>query len=274
MAKKTQEVALRPSDEALAALRNSYPMDSGFTRVLLPRISFASQDVVEGKGKAMKVVAEAGTFFTEVQGDEEDDDGKKVWVKNEIGTVIQGIILFQRKQLKYFDGEKYTSSPVYDTDDEILPLFKDKKEVDRGTPKELKARPQYQGKSAAGKDISKLEDNRLLYVLYEGKVHQLSLRGTSMYAFREYARNVLPPAVLTEFKSEPQEKGSIAWNQMTFEKIRDLDANEIADVQNRVDEIRNSIAEEKAYFASINKNTKSDEDEMDEMVRNAAKQLN
>lgn len=273
MAKKNQEIAVRPSEEALAALKNSYPMDLGFTRTLLPRISFASQDVTEGKGKAMKVIAEAGTFFTEVQTDEKDEEGKNVWEKNEIGGAMQGIILFQRKQLKFFDGEKYTSSPVYDTDDEVLPLFKDKKEVDRGTPKELKARPQYQGKSAAGKDISKLEDNRLLYVLYEGKVHQLSLRGTSMYAFREYARNVLPPAVLTEFKSEPQEKGSIAWNQMTFEKIRDLDANEIADVQSRVDEIRNSIAEEKAYFASLNKDAKKSDDELDTMVADAAKQL-
>lgn len=273
MAKKNQEIAVRPSEEALAALKNSYPMDLGFTRTLLPRISFASQDVTEGKGKAMKVIAEAGTFFTEVQTDEKDEEGKNVWEKNEIGGAMQGIILFQRKQLKFFDGEKYTSSPVYDTDDEVLPLFKDKKEVDRGTPKELKARPQYQGKSAAGKDISKLEDNRLLYVLYEGKVHQLSLRGTSMYAFREYARNVLPPAVLTEFKSEPQEKGSIAWNQMTFEKIRDLDANEIADVQSRVDEIRNSIAEEKAYFASLNKDAKKPDSELDDMVRDAQKQL-
>jgi hypothetical protein len=242
----TKEIAVAPSEEAIAELRSSFPVTVGFTKTFLPRISFASQDQTEGKGKSLTVTAEAGTFFTEIQG------ADKEWTKEALGVSIEGTILYYRKQLKFYDSsdEKYTSSPVYDNDDESVILFKDKKQVDKGTPAELKARPQYQGVSAKGKPISKLEENRILYVLYKDAVYQMSLRGTSMYSFLTYARTTLPPSVLTKFNSEPKQNGATEWNQMTFEVVRPLDAEEVAVVMSKTKEIIEAVEMEKAFYSS------------------------
>ncbi len=248
MTKKT-ELANVMSQDTLALLRESFPVEPSFNRTLLPRLSLVSQDVTEGKGKAMKVITEAGTFLTEKETEEKNEAGKKIWAKEEIGTEIEAIIFFKRKQLKFYDGEKYTSSPVYDTDDQIIPLFKDKQEVDRGTPAELKSRPIYQGKSAKGKDISKLEENRVLYVLYKGEPYQMNLRGNSMYAFMSYSKSVVIPSVVTKMSSEAKENGAIAWNQMTFEAVRSLNEKEGQEVVIRLKEAVESIKQEKEYFA-------------------------
>lgn len=252
------QVMVPLSDDALAQLRQEYPTEMGFSRTLLPRFGLVSQDVVEGKGKQMKVITEAGTLYLERQGDEEEEiegaDGKKIirkkWDREELGGETEGIILFQRKQLKYYDEktEKYTSSPVYDTEDEVIPLFLDKTEVERGTPAELKAK--YPGTNASGKTISKLEDNRILYVLIGDEVFQLNLRGSSMYSFLTYSRKTLPPSVITKFGSEAREKGSIEWNMMTFEPVRQLTEEEAQDVLAKVGEIKAGIATEKAYYAA------------------------
>jgi hypothetical protein len=254
MKKETKEITTAASNEALELLRQSYPVEQGFTRTMFPRLGLVSQDKTEGKGKAMKVIAEAGTFYTEKQTEELDEDGKKIWDKADVGTSVEGIILFQRKQLRFYDSatETYTSSPIYDTDDEVIPLFCNKQEVDKGTPTELRGREIYKGQSAKGKPISKLEENRILYVLLNDEVYQLNLRGTSMYAFLTYARKTLPPAVLTSFGSEQKEHGSISWSQMTFKAVRNLDAKEIADVQEKINEIKEGVAAEKGFYASKN----------------------
>ncbi len=248
--KQSTELTTQMSNETLELLKQSYPVEQGFQRTLLPRLGMFSQNVTEGKGKAMKVVAEAGTFFTEHQSDEVDENGKKKWEKTELGTEIEATIFYRRKQLKFFDGTSYTSSPVYDSDDQIIPLFKDKAEVDRGTPAELKARPMYQGVSAKGKPISKLEENRVLYVLYAGQVYQTNVRGTSMYAFMTYSKGITPPTVLTRISSEAKENGSISWSQMTFETVRVLDENEAREVLLNVREVEKAIEQEKAFFAN------------------------
>lgn len=257
---KTKEIANVMTEEQLALLRDSYPVEKGFTRILLPRLGLVSQDVVEGKGKSMKVVTEAGTFFTESQTDEVNEEGKKVWDRQEIGTSIQGTILFQRKQLRFYDSanQSYTSSPIYDNDDQVVPLFANKAEVAKGTPKELQARPEFQGLSAKGKPISKLEEQRVLYVLYKDTVFQMTVRGTSMFAFLTYVRGNLPPSVLTEFDSEEKQNGSISWSQMTFETVRQLDSKEATVVQEKMNEIRTAVEAEKNFYKSAD--TKADKE--------------
>lgn len=259
--KKTTALATRPSDEQLAALKQKFPVDAGMTRVQLPRLGMYSQDKTEEardpktKKKVLNVIAEAGTFYTEREGTEEVD-GKKLWVKDEIGTAIEGVILYQRKQLSFFDGEKFTNSPIYDEDSEIVPLFLSKAEVDRGTPAELKSRKQYQIVKN-GKKQSALEDNKILYILYEGEVYQMSLRGTSMYSFKTYARNTENvPAVMTLMDSKHMEKGDIEWNQMTFEVSRQLGHEEVTDVLAKIEDIEDGIASSKEFFAN-----KSDADD-------------
>jgi hypothetical protein len=265
MSKENSNKALVPVDDALEALRQMYPTEAAFNRILLPRLGMVSQDIMEGKGKNRTVVTEAGTFFVEKQSDEEDPEtGKKLWEREELGTEIEGIIIYQRKQLRAYDEatETFTSSPVYDDEEEVIPLWANKAEVARGTPKELKAREEF-AYERDGKVKSKLEDNRILYVLYEGEIYQLNLRGSSMYAFMTFARKLapnVPPAFLTHFGSEPKEKGSIEWNQMTFETVKQLDKKELAEVMEKVNAIKEGIAAEKGFFAS-KEAAKSDKDE-------------
>lgn len=257
----SKELITAPTAQALAELESMYPVEQGFQRILLPRISLVSQDKTEGKGKSMKVVTEAGTFFTERETEETTDEGKKIWDKKEIGTELKAIIIYKRKQLKYYDESTglYTSSPIYDNDDEIIPLFCDKKEIDRGTPKELQAK--YPGVTTSGKATSKLEVNRILYVLFNGELYQWNLRGSSMFSFLGYEKKVRVPAVLTKISSESKEKGSIKWNQATFEVARQLNADEVADVISRVKEISTAIKLEKSFYASQAVEVKKEEDD-------------
>lgn len=245
---KDKELVTTMSEDTLALLQDSYPVEHGANRILLPRLGMVSQDKTEGKGKAMKVIAEAGTFFIEKQTDEEDEDGKKVWERTELGDSIEAVILYQRKQLKYYDEatEEYTSSPVYDTDEEVIPLWCNKSEVAKGTPKELKSKYEYTDKD--GKVKSKLEENRILYVRYDGEIYQMNLRGSSMYSFLTYARKTLPPSVITTLSSEAKEKGTIAWNQMTFTPKRKLSQSEAEEIVPLVQEIKFAVAAEKQQY--------------------------
>lgn len=247
---KSTALAVAPDASQLATLDNLFPQEPGFVDKLFPRITYVSQDQLEGKGKDKKVVVEAGTFFKEYETDEIGEDGKKVWEKEELGQSIDFTIIFQRKQLKYYDEgtEEFTSSPVYDTDDEIVPLFLNKKEIFRGTPAELKSKYEYTDKE--GKKKSRLEENRILYVIYEGEVHQLNLRGSSMYSFLTYARKTKVNAVVTTVTSEAKEKGTIEWNQMVFTPTRQITKSEADDVIAHTLEIVEGIKAKKAFFAS------------------------
>jgi hypothetical protein len=262
-AKKSTAVAVI-NEEQMNELKDLYPVESGYQPILLPRISFTSQDKTEGKGKAMKVVVEAGTFFQEKQLDTEVDNGEgkmvKEWEKTELGNEIEATILYTRKQLKFYDEgtEQYTSSPVFDSEDEVIPLWCDKKEVAKGTPKELKAKYEYTDKDKKVK--SRLEENRILYVLYKGEIHQMNLRGSSMYSFLTWSKKVMPPSLLTKIASESMEKGDISWNKMTFTPVRALNKKELADVIEKVRFIKEGIDSQKSHYASQNEEKKADDD--------------
>jgi hypothetical protein len=238
--------------EQKALLGMLTPQEQGFTRLLLPRLGMYSQDKFEGKGKSAKLVKEAGMFYTEVETDEKDGEGKKIWEKTEIGTVMEGVILYHRKQLSYYDEatEKYASSPIYDNADDVVPLFMDKKEIHRGTAAELKAKYAYTDPKD-GKVKSRLEEMRVIYILKDGQMYLMSLRGSSMWSFSTYAKSCLVSTVLTRFSSVAKENGAIAWNQMSFDATRELTAEEADTVIDCVQKIATSIAEEKEYFQSI-----------------------
>lgn len=236
------------TDEQRALLGQLTPQEQGFTRISLPRLGMYSQDKFEGKGKSAVLVKEAGMFYTEVPPTEKDGE----WTKQELGTSMEGIVLYHRKQLSYYDNatEKYTSSPIYDTPEDIVPLFMDGKEVHRGTTAELKAKYAYTDPDD-GKVKSKLEDMRVLYILKDGQLYQMTLRGSSMWAFSKYAKSCLVSSVLTKFNSEAKENGSIAWNQMTFDAVREITPEEASVVIDNLTKITTAIADEKAYFASL-----------------------
>lgn len=249
-----KDLVSQPSDDVSHALAQGFPAEQGFTRVVLPRLTLQSQDVTEGKGKSMKVVREAGTFIKEYQSEETDENGKAIWAKNELGTELEVTIVYQRRQLKYYnpDTQEFTSSTIYDSNEDIIPLFSNKAEVARGNVAELKAKYNFVDPKD-NKTKSKLEDNKILYVLYEGEIYQMALRGSSMYSAKTYLKeNPNPSILLTKFSSEPMEKGTISWSKLTLETLRKLSAEEAEVVLNHQNEIRQAVADEKAYFASIN----------------------
>lgn len=227
--------------ELMELVAGNMPQESSFKRLSLPRLGMYSQDKTEGKGKAMTVIAEAGTFYIEKQSEEIGADGKKTWVKTEIGKNLQGTIIYYRRQLSLYNEatEKYTNSPVYDDVEEIIPLFCDKKEVAKGTTKELKAQ------------FPDIKDQKVLFVLYEGNLYQMTLKSTSMFAFQEYARNIKPALFVTELSSEPKQKGSTEWNQMTFKAISPLEVAGLTYVLELQTEIKDAVNAEKAYFAEL-----------------------
>lgn len=246
------------SKELTQALASGFPQDLGFTRISLPRLAMISQDITEGKGKAMKVVQEAGTFLKEYQTEELDTNGKKIWAEDELGSEIEGTIVYQRKQLKYYDAVSgdFTSSPIFDSAEDIVPLFCNKVEVARGTMAQLKAKYNYVDPKD-GKTKSHLEENKVLYVLYKGELYQMTLRGSSMYSCKTFLKGVPNPTIfLTKFSSETKENGKVTWNQMTFVNIRPLTNDEAAVVLEKQNEIKESILSEKAYFKSLNNQPK------------------
>lgn len=253
MATKGKEVAQVLTDEQAAALLDLFPVEQSFVRVQLPRFGMYSQDQTEGKGKAMVVTAEAGMFYTEVRSDQIDPaTGKNIYVKTEIDKEVSGIIIFKRKQLSmYVEGDGYTSSPIYDSNDEIVPLFKNKQEIARDTPENLKAL--FPGVTKKGKPKSNLGEDSILYVLLDGDdtntIYQLNLHGSSNYSYLAYARTVAVNTVLTTFNSTEEVNGTNEWNQMSFKAARKITPQEASIVLEKVGEIKAGIAAEKAYFS-------------------------
>lgn len=265
--KKNTALAAVPDAQDVALLNNLFPAEDGVQRTFLPRLGMFSQNKfeVDKKTKQAVLIQEAGAFYIEKQDEEEteQEDGsmKRAFTKHLLDSdTIQAKIVYVRRLLSLYDSatETYTASPIYDEETEIIPLWANKAEVARGTPAELRAL--YPGVSLKGKPKSKLEDNRILYVLYKGpedeeeQMYQLNIRGTSMYAFQDYQKKVRPnvPLVLTEFSSVEKTQGDTEWNQMTFTKVRDLEAAEVKEVTQHVVEIVDAIKKEKSQFAEKN----------------------
>jgi hypothetical protein len=267
------------SDEQLAALAQELPQEPSFKRVMLPRFGLQSQTKTEevGTGKNMKlnILARAGTFFTERETDEvtvrEDGSESKVWEKTDFEDEVipEGIIFFKRYQLRYYDEaeEKYTSSPVFDSMDEQVVLFKDRKEVARGSVSELKAL--YPGVSKKGKPISKLNEEKILYVLIDDEVFQLNLHGSSMWAYDKYAARMPVAQVVTQFGSTAEEKGDIKWNKMSFTAKRKITGEEATRVLGLIAEIKSAISGEKEYFAGIENADSALDKQMDALTADA-----
>lgn len=277
---KGKKAGAEADEDILAQLDAGYQREPGSSKISLPRLAMVSQDKTEGKGKAMKVVVEAGTFFFERESDELDADGKKKWEKEEIGDeVAEAIVFFRRYQLRYFDEatEEFTSSPIYDSADEVVPLFRNGKEVARGTPAQLRSRKEFAYVDKKdGKTKSNLEEQRVLYVLVDGEAYQMNLRGSSMYAWLRYERN--NPSVastVTRLSSEPKEKGTIAWNQMTFEAVRRVNAEEAKLALERTNEMRALVAASKAQFAApaLGAGEEAEEEEEEEDIDEVVESL-
>lgn len=281
---KTKSKELAVVDEStLAELGGAVAQEASYTRMLLPRLSFASKDKTEevgtGKNKKINVLMAAGTYFIERETEEtvtrEDGTEGKVWDKEEFDeeTPPEGIIIFKRKQLRYYDDEEgFTSSPIFggedgeDEENDIISLFKGGKRVDQGTVKELQKK--YPHKlSKKGAKIPQLALENILYVILDGELLQMNLKGSSQWAFRDYTKKVKVATVITRFTSEENEVGDNRFNSMQFNSVRPLTADEAQVAVAKLREIKQAINDEKAYFAGLTP-TDSNEDEEEATNKN------
>lgn len=258
MAKTTKEVAAPISAELAAQIMGNIPVEEGYQETQFPRINFVSKDVTEEKKvagkKVIDIITEAGTFVKEVY-----DPESKEFNKEELGKTIDVTFVFERKQLKHYsESEGYTSSPIFDTDEDIIPLFNNKKTVARGTAPELCAKADYT-EIVEGKKRSTLKEEKILYVLYEGEMHQMAIRGSSGWNFSKYKKGERISLVVTTIDSEEAENGSNRYSKMIFSKARDLNGTEAMEVLEYQNEIKGGIADKNAYFAKF----KVDDEEKD-----------
>jgi predicted Zn-dependent protease len=115
---------------------------------------------------------------------------------------------------------------------------------------ELRAKAEFT-EIVEGKKKSTLEEQKVLYVLYEGEMHQLTIRGSSSWNFSKYKKTTQIPLVVTTLDSEEAENGSNRYNKMTFSVARNLTNDEAMEVLEFQNEIKSGIAEKNAYFAKF-----------------------
>lgn len=209
------------SEEQLAILNQNYPVSDDNSRQSLPRLGLLSKDLVEesgtGKNKKITVLQAAGTFYTEKDLGEVDENGKKVWTREYIESEnINVIIVFHRRQLRKYDSSlnKFISSPVFDNDQQVIPLYLDKQVIKRGTQAELQAL--YPALTQKGKPTSDLKEETILYVLYNDELYQFNLSQSSKWAFKDYKKSVNPSTVVTTLGSIEETFGTNTYRKITF----------------------------------------------------------
>ena len=250
--KKTQEVATL-SEEQLAVLNENYPVNDEESRMSLPRFGMLAKDIVKetgsGKSKKIEIVQAAGTFFTEQDKGEVNTEGKKIWTKDFIEEEeVDVIIAFHRRQLRMFDAslEKFYSSSIYDTAEQIVPLYLDKQIVKRGTQKELQ--DMWPALTQKGKPTSKLKEETILYVVYEGVLHQMTLSQSSKWEFKTYKKAVNPSTVLTTLGSVEETFGTNTYKKVTFKNKRLITPDEFEQVNTSQTELKVQVEADSKFF--------------------------
>jgi hypothetical protein len=261
------------SEDQLAILNESYPVSGESNRLSLPRFGMLSKDIVEesgtGKNKKIKVVQAAGTFFTEKDEGEIDEDGKSVWTRNYIESEnVEVIISFHRWQLRKYDSslEKFISSPIYDTPEQVLPLYLDKQVIQRGTEAQLQAL--YPALTQKGKKSSDLKKDIVLYVVYNGELYQAHLSQSSKWSFLTYRRTLNPSTVVTTLGSVEETFGKNTYRKMTFTKGRQINPDEFEIVTENQGKLKEVVqSDERLFLASGDGNSEAEADkELDDIV--------
>lgn len=227
MKKQVEEL----SDEQLAILNQGYPQSDESNRTVYPRLGMLSKDDTEesgtGKSKKITVIEASGTFFTESDKGETDDKGKKKWTREYLkGEEIDVIIAFERKRLRMYDSnmKKFYTTPFYDSHEQVLPLYLDKKIVKRGLPSELQAL--FPKMTQTGKKSSNLKEETILFVLLDGEMYMIELSMSSKWNFMSYKRKVGVPTVVTTLGTVEDEFGSNTFRKLTFTVSRKITAEE------------------------------------------------
>jgi hypothetical protein len=241
------------SEQQLSVLNENYPVSTDENRQSFPRFGMLSKDITEetGKGKTKKidVIEVAGTFYTEKDKGETNEDGKSVWTREYLeGETADVIVAFHRYQLRRFDSSlnKFYSTPVYDTPDQVLPLYLDKQIVMKGTEKELQSK--YPKLTQKGKPSSDLGKNTILFVLYKDELYQLNLSVSSGWAFSAYKRSINPSTVVTTLGSTEETFGTNTYRKMSFTKGRSIDVNEFEQVSENQTTLKTTVENDSKLY--------------------------
>lgn len=233
------------TEQQLAILNEAFPVAGETSRISLPRFGMLSKDITETVGtrktKKIKVIQSAGSFFTESDEGEVNDEGKKVWTKKFIeGETVDVIITYHRRQLRMYDAslEKFYSTPVYDNATQVLPLYLDKQVVKRGTQAELQS--MFPTLTLKGKASSKLKEETILYIIYNGEQYQMNLSQSSKWTFKDYAKKVNPSTVVTTLGSIEDTFGDNIFSKVTFTNKCLIDGDQfelVSESQNTLKEV-------------------------------------
>lgn len=234
---------------ALEALKASYPQhtEDSYVKVVLPQIRFKAKAVLDDAQE--NVVLKAGTFVLVKRSEEKDEHDKYTYEETPIGTSVTADVLYERYRLSYYDSANnaYVSSPVFDDTKEVVKLFSNGKEYASGTVAELQAMPEFVIEED-GKKKMKLQLQKVLYMVYEGALHEMTLSLSNSFVWRKYKQSTMVPLVHTIFDSSKTEHGGNKYNEMTFTAGDYLTEEEATANLALVNEIKNGIDAEKAFF--------------------------
>ncbi len=260
---KKQEI----NEQQLAILKEAFPSTGESVRTSYPRLGMLSKDIIEesgtGKNKKITVIQSAGTFFTERDMGETNEQGKSVWTKEFIdGETIEVIIAFHRRQLRKFDSslEKFISSPVYDNSEQIIPLYLDKQVIKRGTQAELQAL--YPALTQKGKPTSDLKEETILYVIYNNELFQMNLTQSSKWEFKSYSKTLNPSTVITTLSSIEETFGKNTYRKVTFTKGRLINTDEFEIVTEGQTALKETVESDNQFYLTDGSNASQQEDEL------------
>lgn len=247
------------SKEQLVILNEQYPVAEESDKLLLPRLGMLSKDIVEesgtGKNKKIKVIESAGTFFTESdEGEVNEETGKKVWSKKFIdGETIDLTIVYHRRQLRKFDSSlnKFIQSPIFDNSEQVIPLYLDKQVIQRGTQAKLQSL--YPALTQKGKPTSDLKEECILYVIYGGTLYQMNISQSSKWEFKSYSKGLNPASVITTVGSLEDTFGKNTFRKMTFKTKRIIKTDEFDAINDGQVAIRESVASDQKFYLESGK---------------------
>ena len=250
----SQELSTNTGNEALDRLRQNYPqhVEDNYEKVVLPQIRFKAKAVLDDDDK---VVTKAGTFVKVVRSEEQNAEGKYDYNEDVIGQSLAVNVLYERYKLTYYDSadNSYVQSPVFDEKTDVTKLFQNGKEIASGTSAELQALPQFAFEED-GKKKSRLQLLKVLYVYYDGALHETTLSRGNGYGFSNWKRDLrnkegkVPAEVELKITSQKTEHGGNKYNEMVFTTGDTLSNEDLTRNADLIEEMRQSIAAEKAFY--------------------------
>jgi hypothetical protein len=135
-------------------------------------------------------------------------------VADDVGATFSAPIIRIRRRLTGWDGDTSYYSYEFDNAKDHVKLFCDGVVLSEGTAKEIKS-----DMASKGKDF--IKEQNVLYVLLDGTVYKMYVKGSSLSNLFEFLQNKGNDALAsfeTEFSFSEQKKGSVVWQKMDFKK--------------------------------------------------------